>query len=78
MSTNEITDGWRPIETAPKDGTMLLLYGKLVDSETSSHFLGFWSTKWSDWFNEIMDFAEPFLWMPLPPPPAMSATEKQG
>jgi hypothetical protein len=55
--------GWQPIETAPKDGTAILLCGAGVR-------LGFWNGRsWDDgdFFNDLGDaFTH---WMPIPTPP---------
>jgi hypothetical protein len=61
---------WRPIESAPKDGTAVLLFG---DGDT---FVGQWST-YSTWnlvhaggYAEDADApSSPTLWLPLPEPP---------
>jgi len=70
-------DGWRPIESAPKDGTFVLLYSP--DSERNP-FIGQWiedndypdgGAWWSDC--ECSGFsidADPTHFMPLPAPPA--------
>lgn len=61
---------WRPIETAPKDGTELIASRFWGDGSVVAimHWLpldgdGFWdSDGWdADW--------EPTHWIPLPPPP---------
>lgn len=77
MNTNE----WQPIETAPKDGTMILTYR---DSATVPVIL---STYWfekdehydgrSGWYHSqnsvgaylLDDWETPTHWMPLPQPP---------
>lgn len=73
---------WMPIETAPKDGTPLLLYGGDHDSpsdywgeELPSNIAVAWfcNKKWrycsyhSGYYGE---WVNPTHWMPLPNPPA--------
>jgi hypothetical protein len=70
---------WQPIETAPKDGTLVLLYfpGGCFSND-GNVCVGFWSTDGSDdWFSrecdsnsmtELGDF--PTHWMPIPEPPS--------
>lgn len=58
-------DGWRPIETAPKDGTGLLVYS---DERIIS---AMWSVGADDWVEVVhgYTFYDPTHWMPLPEPP---------
>jgi len=68
-------DAWQPIETAPKDGTRVLLAtprGRMADGEFHARY-GVWSWPY------VM--VEPTLWRPLPTPPidaarSTPATEK--
>lgn len=59
---------WRPIETAPRDGTRVLLLHVRVECEV---MLGYWDEQndgWetdSEWWPDA-DFSH---WMPLPNPP---------
>jgi hypothetical protein len=61
--------GWRPIETAPKDGTLLLLW---APSMVEPH-LGRWEREWRN--NHYGDreaywyFANVTHWMHIPEPP---------
>ena len=64
---------WQPIETAPKDGTEVLVYG---DGQGMS--VAWWETKYiwvrpgawvSDFGRSDTHTHEPSHWMPLPPPP---------
>ena len=58
---------WQPIETAPKDGTMILAFGK------QEIYLIFWVKGY--WINREYDYLVPndtyTHWMPLPNPPEM-------
>jgi len=63
---------WRPIETAPKDGSDLLL-AKIVghiDHPTAVWWMvkGSWSLKWTKWWDGIepCGLAGPTHWMPIP------------
>lgn len=62
---------WQPIETAPKDGTVVMLYWPTI-SINAYPAVGFnhdddYGWAWSQW----MDYGEifPTHWMPLPAPP---------
>lgn len=68
------TSGWRPIETAPKDGTRILGCGPLHSLrdpdrtyyiEVVHYWPGqkHWPIKWME------GHSEPTHWMPLPPAP---------
>jgi len=54
---------WQPIETAPKDGTSVILW---VDG--GGWYIGFWDGRsWTD--GNYFDRLDASLWCPLPPPP---------
>ena len=75
---------WQPIETAPRDGTSILLFcgGQPEDNMA----VGFWSTSiWVTYGNQNIKGAwviyecrsdtievHPTHWMPLPPPPTVN------
>jgi hypothetical protein len=76
---------WLPIETAPKDGSFVLLYSNTPDTlpvgigtyAKLEDALGT-TTGWPKWTEGWLGLTEDFLsrscqpthWMPLPPPPA--------
>ena len=80
---------WQPIETAPKDGTNILVYGGGDDEDTyleKDVFLSYWETGTTQWIKVDEDTMkrhvssglwygvwEPTHWMPLHSPP--EATE---
>jgi hypothetical protein len=58
---------WQPIETAPKDGTDILLWCPLLGSEymvIGRIDNGIWVSS-----NDFEDVYDPSHWMPLPEPP---------
>lgn len=66
-----IADLWQPIETAPKDGTHILLYVKLDEPREKEVGIdvGFYVTHRNDDFLAWSYVARPTHWMPLPSPP---------
>ncbi len=70
---------WRPIDTAPKDGTRVLLYATLFGASLGGHDLekdyGQWViiAAWDDQYGMWLDGSQctpvPTHWMPLPSPP---------
>lgn len=71
---------WRPIETAPKDGTRIIV-GKAVDGDMWWASSAYWFHEpcphqprckpgtHQGWTNGADTLAPPTHWMPLPPPP---------
>ena len=61
---------WRPIETAPKDGTFLVWLAE-KHGAMDSHVGVMRNHPNVRFINGLMayDLAEPTHWMPLPPPP---------
>jgi Protein of unknown function (DUF551) len=57
---------WQPIETAPRDGTEILLFARGQHDDVYRG-VGQWSEHSNSWF---WSFAiRPTHWMPLPEPP---------
>ena len=77
--------GWQPIETAPKDGTWVLVWGPLEawSSVKAAWYAmnrrigrAYWKMdgEWDDY--ELAD-NQPTHWMPLPDPPTSSQAHEQ-
>lgn len=62
-------EGWRPIETAPRDGKqVLILFGPNCNGNGNTTFFGVWRNH--DWFEASCDeYLDPTHWMPLPAAP---------
>lgn len=76
-------DDWRPIETAPKDGTRILMYQREAGGEYGKieyedyYFVGWFDKYW--YCCEYSAFErEPTHWMPLPEQPAQLAAQEEG
>lgn len=66
--------GWQPIETAPKDGTVILACdewgGMFVVKWTACGPKGQWDlTEVGSYATDAWPSSDPTHWMPLPPPP---------
>ena len=80
---------WRPIESAPKDGTHLLLYGRIEwedygdEGDPPEIVVGYYDVdEWDfkeGWVlvnaNPYTDFCHPTHWMPRPAPPEQNENE---
>jgi len=68
----EMSDDWHPIETAPKDGTYILL-GWFLDGGGGPPEVAFWDSTRKTWCSSRLLKAEgyfsPTHWMPLPERP---------
>ncbi len=67
---------WQPIETAPKDGTRLILWGREDGVGEPRVWLGSWSTgcwyapSWVAYEHRSeTEYLQPTHWMPVPEPP---------
>jgi hypothetical protein len=72
MIMESVVTEWQPIETAPKDGTRILLSGLSPDGLGGrleaigiSYFI---NGEWEDWQDDM-----PTHWMPLPKQPSAGA-----
>lgn len=62
---------WRPIETAPKDGTPLLLLWPDAAEKMAVMWWDEYVENWLGYYDGINPgYQPPTHWMPLPPPPA--------
>lgn len=60
---------WQPIETAPKDGTLILI-AKGGASAWHNMFAGYWDEGLGEFkYHRDGYVRNPTHWMPLPPPP---------
>ena len=86
-----VSDGWRDIESAPKDGTRILIAGgtrQHPDSmggpePISQPYIAHWDDLWKQWEGNPVSHSdcyshEPTHWRPLPEPPAMHAARDTG
>lgn len=68
-----LTEDWTPIETAPKDGTHIIVYRpKHEESYVPQIGEDYWGTTFFDkngcWMRSLDEFP-PTYWIPLPKPP---------
>jgi hypothetical protein len=62
--TQPSAEGWRPIATAPKDGTEVLLL------ERGARYIGVYNSHIGGWMVDGDWPVKPTRWAPLPSPPA--------
>lgn len=64
---------WQPIETAPKDGTAILIWQpdkkKGLSQDDNRYAIGYWRVAEGGWGNRNSAEVNPSHWMPLPEPP---------
>ena len=75
----EEQNGWQPIETAPKDGALVLLFEDISGGSISTGYWGYLGIhsivdKKEGWcadgyVGDYQTFDKPTHWMPLPKPP---------
>lgn len=71
LARRGLASQWQPIETAPKDGTRILVYRKGAKRYPLVSVDSFESVKWPwppCWYHSPSD-EQPTHWMPLPEPP---------
>lgn len=72
---------WKPIETAPKDGTTVALLSPWIERNTMTEHLeqcvGSWDEGEGCWVSDYSDPGEPTYWYPIPPPPSVGGS-RQG
>lgn len=64
---------WQPIETAPKDGTEVLVFGPRQDGTylAAYQYDDWWvAGPWDERWTELL--SPPTHWMPLPAPPEVA------
>lgn len=72
----EAAEGWRPIETAPKDGTRVLLFGPRTDGSGNYQDVGgWWRNNWRPFEDDYCAFNHPHYWRPLPSPPSETGND---
>jgi len=62
-----LPEGWRPIESAPKDGTRVIAVQDGLEPE-----IQYWHVR-VGWVNDGDHYRDPTHWKPLPPPPVSAA-----
>lgn len=74
-----MTMEWKPIRTAPKDGTQVLL-ASLGDDDEAEYGIrqGFYEPAFASraWYDIDGEEIEPEFWMPLPPRPVRTGDNK--
>jgi hypothetical protein len=65
-------DGWQTIETAPKTGKIIILYGKTKHAQFHHVGVGHWYKTYNKWAWDTYlgdEPRQPTHWMPMPNPP---------
>ena len=65
----DLSPQWQPIETAPRDGTLILI-ARMPCDYWHGIFVGYWNDTIDEWFySAALLISQPTHWMPLPKPP---------
>lgn len=64
-----LRESWRPMDTAPRDGSEILIYDPREGYGVNQAKWDEWAAAWVEVIEEHGRF-EPSRWMPLPAPPA--------
>jgi hypothetical protein len=71
-SPPERSEGWQPIDSAPKDGRFVLLFSACRAPRFAQN-VGKWRDTHGEWYSLDMQVViDPTHWMPLPAPPEIS------
>lgn len=71
-------DGWRPIETAPRDGTHVMVPSQFTGMEIDEAVYDHTAPDGGGWWSVKLEITiEPTLWRPLPSPPTAREGNKR-
>jgi hypothetical protein len=73
LDAAERVQAWQPMETAPQDGTMILLFpsSEWTEDTDGDYEVTYWDADLGGWYQHQHpdDYDGPTHWMPLPAPP---------
>jgi hypothetical protein len=72
FEVDEEPEAWQPIETAPKDGNLILTWGEC----RAQYAVSYWDDDWNEWLTDFQEKGHPQIvycthWMPLPTAPTI-------
>jgi hypothetical protein len=71
-TADDAASNWRPIASAPRDGTRILSFGPAIEPDDETHAVIFWSTHKKCWIladdSEYPEWIGVTHWMPLTEP----------
>jgi len=68
-------DAWQPIETAPNDGTRVIVWHEHFTAPCSARYYSP-SSEWMMYYGGSSFKRQPTHWMPLPAPPGAARTQE--